>query len=151
MSSLQVTQRLEPFGPATAIRLTDAEVETLGGGKRAPVQVTIDGRTVRVRLAVMGGENCIGLSKANRAALGVEIGDTVTARIDLDSAPREVVIPSELAAALASDSAAAAAYDKLAYTHRKEYAVWVGEAKKAETRQRRAAQAIEMLRAGQTR
>ena len=151
MSALKVTTVLAPFGPATAIILTDAQVDELAGGKRAPVRVTIGDRSARVRLAVMGGQNCIGLSKASRAELGVDLGDEVTATIELDEAPREVEIPSELAAALAADSVAAQAFERLAFTHRKEYAVWVGEAKKAETRDRRASQALEMLRDGQTR
>jgi uncharacterized protein YdeI (YjbR/CyaY-like superfamily) len=56
-----------------------------------------------------------------------------------------------LAAALATDPQAKAAFEGMAFTHRKEYARWVAEAKREETRQRRAQQAIEMIRAGQTR
>ncbi len=148
---LTITTTLVPFGPATAILLSDDQVDSLGGGKRAAVWVTIGERSAPLRLAVMGGENCIGLSRASRAALGVEIGDTVAAQIELDSAPREVDVPAELAAVLADDPAARTAYEALAYSHRKEYAVWVGEAKKAETRERRAEQAVAMLREGRTR
>jgi hypothetical protein len=151
MTELTLTTTLEPFGPATAIILTDAQVEQLAGGKRAPVTVTVDGRTTRVRLAVMGGRNCIGLSKAARAELGVDLGDTVTATVGLDEAPREVVVPPELAQRLAGDTEAARVFDGLAFTHRKEYATWVGEAKQATTRERRAERALEMIRAGQTR
>lgn len=142
---------LVPFGPATAILLTDAQVAELGGGKRAPVVVTIGDRSVRARLAVMGGQNCIGLSKAARASLGVDIGDEVAVTVALDEAPREVVVPDDLAAALAADPLVAQAFEKLAYTHRKEYAVWVTDAKRAETRARRVAQAVEMIREGRTR
>ena len=74
---MKIKQKLKPQGPATAFVLTDAQVEELGGGKRAPV--TIGSKTVRLRLAVMGGENLIGISKANRVELGVDIGDTVDA------------------------------------------------------------------------
>lgn len=149
--SLTVTQTLAPFGPATAIILSDEQVARLGGGRRAPVVVTIGDRSVRARVAVMGGQNCIGLSKAARAALAVEVGDDVTATVTLDEAPREVEVPAELAAALAGDPALARAFDGLAYTHRKEYAAWVAEAKRADTRARRVARALEMLRAGRTR
>lgn len=151
MTELTLTTTLEPFGPATAIILTDAQVEQLGGGKRAPVTVTVDGRTTRVRLTVMGGRNCIGLSTAARAELGVDLGDTVTATVGLDEATREVVVPPELAQRLARDTEAARVFDGLAFTHRKEYATWVGEAKQATTRERRAERALEMIRAGQTR
>lgn len=151
MPDVTLDTTLEPFGPATAIILSDDQVAQLGGGKRAAVRVAIGDRSARLRLAVMGGQNCIGLSKASRAELGVELGETVTATVSLDDAPRDVVLPDEMTAVLASDSVAAQAFEKLAFTHRKEYATWVGEAKKPETRGRRAAQALEMLRSGQTR
>lgn len=142
---------VEPFGPAAAFLLTDEQVDHLGGGKRAPLVVTIADKSVRVRLAVMGGQNCIGFSKANRAALGIEIGDVVDALLTLDEAPREVEVPPTLAAALEAEPELKATFDALAYTHRKEYAVWVVEAKREETRERRVAQALEMLREGRTR
>lgn len=147
MGDLTITTTLEPFGPATAIILTDDQVAALG----APVRVTIDGHSARLRLAVMGGQNCVGISKANRAELGVDIGDTVTALIEVDDTPREVEVPAALAEALAADPVAAQAFEKLAFTHRKEYAVWVAEAKREETRERRVGQALEMLKAGKTR
>ena len=151
MTDLTVTQVLEQSGPATALVLSDAQVEELGGGKRAAVLVRIGDRQARLRLGVMGGQNLIGMSKATRAELGVDFGDEVTATISLDEAPREVEVPAELAAAFATDPEARAAYEKLAFTHRKEYARWVGEEKKEETRQRRAAESLQMLRAGRTR
>lgn len=116
--SLTITQTLQPQGPATALVLTDAEVEQLSGGRRAALLVRIGDRQARLRLAVMGGRNLIGLSRAARAELGVDLGDEVTATISLDEAPREVVPPAELAEALATDSDATAAYDGLAFTHR---------------------------------
>jgi uncharacterized protein YdeI (YjbR/CyaY-like superfamily) len=72
----------------------------------------------------------------------------VEVTVELDTAPREVVVPEALAAALASDAAARAAFDGLAFTHRKEYARWIAEAKREETRARRVEQALERLRAG---
>lgn len=151
MGTLALTRRLEPFGPAAALILTDDEVAGLGGGKRAALRVTIGDRSARLRLAVMGGQNCIGLSKAARADLGVAIGDTVSAHIELDTVPREVELPAVLAEALETDPEAKRAFDALAFTHRKEYATWVAEAKRAETRDRRVAQALELLREGRTR
>ena len=148
---LTVQRRLDPYGPAAAIVLSDDEVAALGGGKRAAVRVTIDGLSARLRLAVMGGQNVIGLSKAARAELGVETGAEVTAQIALDEAPREVDVPEEVAAALAADPEAGAAYQRLAFTHRKEYAVWVAEAKRPQTRTRRVEQALAMLKDGRTR
>jgi hypothetical protein len=149
--SLTVTQVLQQSGPATALVLTDEQVEELGGGKRAAVLVRIGDREARLRLGVMGGQNLIGMSKATRAELGVDFGDEVTATISLDESPREVEVPPELAAALANDPEAAAVYEKLAFTHRKEYARWVSEAKTEETRQRRATESLQMLRDGRIR
>lgn len=151
MGKLEITTTLEPSGPATALILTDEQVEELGGGKRAAVRVTVEGRSARLRLAVMGGENCIGLSKASRAELGVEIGDTVTALIELDEAPREVEVPAALAEALRADPEARKSFEALAFSHRKEFARWVAEAKREETRERRIAETLRMVRAGQTR
>lgn len=113
--------------------------------------VTANGRTWRASVASMGGEYLIGLSKQARADAGLEIGDVVTLTVAADEAPREVEVPPALAAALAADPVAAAAYERLAFTHRKEFARWVEEAKREETRDRRVAQALEMLREGRTR
>jgi len=143
--SLHVTATLAPNGPATAIELTDAQVAELGGGKRAAVRVTVGSRTARLRVAVMGGRNLIGLSKAARKDLDVEIGDTVDALIELDDAERTVEVPDDLAAALDADPRVRAAYDALSYTRRKELAGGVVAAKRPDTRTRRIAAAIETL------
>lgn len=142
--TLQLHTVLVPFGPATAIELTDAQVDALGGGKRAAVVVGIGGRSARVRLAVMDGKNVIGLSKAVRAQLGVEIGDEVDATIALDTAEREVEVPDDLATALAA-AGVRAAFDALSYSRRKELARGVAEAKRPETRERRVAAVVDEL------
>jgi len=144
--SLEVSTVLEPQGPATAIELSDAQVEALGGGGRAPVRVTIGDRAARLRLARMGGKNLIGLSKAARAELGVEIGDSVTALIELDAAERTVEVPEDLAAALDADPRVRSAFDALAPSHRKENVRSVVEAKRAETRERRIAAVVDRVR-----
>lgn len=146
MASLTLHAILHPRGPAAAIVLTDEQVEQLGGGLRAPVRVTIGGRSAAVRLGRMGGENLVGLSKANRAALGVEIGDEVDVEIALDDVPREVDVPSELAEALEA-AGLRAAWDALAPSRRKEHARSVAEAKQDATRERRIAKVVESLQA----
>lgn len=146
--SLTVHTTLEPTGPATAIVLTEAQVDELGGGKRAAVRVTIGERSARLRLASMGGCFMIGMSKAARKELAVEIGDTVDATIELDDAERTVDLPEDLAAALNADPAVRAAFDALSYTKRKEYARGVAEAKRAETRERRVAAVVDALALG---
>ncbi len=81
-------------------------------------------------------------------ARGVQGGDEVEVTIELDAAPRGVEVPAALAAALAADPQARACFEGMAFSHRKEYARWVAEAKREETRQRRVQQALEMIRAG---
>ncbi len=142
---------LEPRGPAAAIVLTDEQVERLAPGKKSfPVKVTLNGTTVPLRLARMGGENLIGLSKAKRAEAGVEIGETHRVVIEPDEGDRQVDIPDDLAAALRSGKVQAQ-FDALAYSHRKEYVRRVTEAKKPETRARRIADTVIKVRAGETR
>lgn len=142
---VKVTQTLTPQGPATAIVLTDAQVVTLGGGKRAAVTLTIGEKTVRLRLGVMGGQNLIGISKANRDELGVAIGDTVDAIVELDQAARTVDVPDDAAKAL-QKAKLRGVFDALAFTHQKEHIRAITEAKKPETRTKRIEAMIEKLR-----
>lgn len=151
VATLELRRTLEPRGPAGALVLTDQEVAVLGGGKRAAVLVRVGDRGAPLRLAVMGGENLIGMSKAVRAQLRVEIGTEIVATITLDEAPREVAVPDDLAAALASDPAAATAFEALPYTARKEFATWVSNAKGAATRSRRLDETLRLLREGKGR
>lgn len=151
MGTLRIVRTLEPRGPAGALVLTDAEVAELGGGKRAAVRVRIAEREAALRLAVMGGENLIGMSKATRATLAVEIGQQLDATITVDDAPREVAVPDDLAAALATDAAASAFFETLPYTARKEFATWVADAKRPDTRQRRLDESLRLLREGRRR
>jgi hypothetical protein len=135
------------MGPALAIELEDALLELLGG-KAVPVKVTINGVTFRARTAVMGGRQLLGINKANRTATGVEAGQVVRVTIENDNEPRVIEAPPELVTAFKKNKAARATWDGLSYTHQREYAEWITGAKKAETRERRAAKAIEMLTAG---
>lgn len=121
------------------------DVRALWGEARPPVAGTVNGVPFRSRLAVYGGETVLGLTNAFRAEAGIAAGDVVDVVIDRDDAPREVEVPAELHAALAGDDAARAAYERLSFTHRREYAQWVGEAKREETRRRRAARTVERL------
>jgi hypothetical protein len=149
--ALRLHARFEPRGPAAAIVLTDEQVAALGGGKAPAVRVTANGSTVAARIGRMGGENLLGFSKKLRADLGVEIGDVLDVVIALDTAPRQVELPPELVTALGEDAAARAAFDALAPSHRKEFARWIDEATRDETRRSRAGQTLQMLRTGRTR
>jgi hypothetical protein len=152
MGELTLTITLQRRGPAAAVVLADDQVAEVGEGRKAfPVRATINGYTWAGRVSRMGGEFLLGLSREVRTGAGVEAGDEVTVTIALDEAPREVDVPAALAQALEGDATAKATFDALAFTHRKEFARWIAEAKKDETRERRVAQALQMLREGRTR
>ncbi|TQS46153.1 YdeI/OmpD-associated family protein [Cryptosporangium phraense] len=149
---LQLTATLEPRGPAGAFVLTDEQVSVLGEGKKTfPVRVTLNGVTLSLRLAKMGGENMVGLAKAARAEAGVEIGSTYDVEITSDAGERTVEVPADLAEALAADAPAEKAFNALAYSHRKEFVRWITEAKREATRADRVAKTVEMAREGRTR
>jgi Bacteriocin-protection, YdeI or OmpD-Associated/Domain of unknown function (DUF1905) len=152
VGSLDFKTTLLERGPAAAVVLDNAQVEAVGeGAKRFPVVATVNGYTWRTSVMRMRGEFMVGLNREVREAAGVHAGQTVDVKIELDSEPREVEVPEALASALAGDPAAGAAFDGLAFTHRKEYARWIAEAKREETRERRVKEALQMLREGKTR
>jgi uncharacterized protein YdeI (YjbR/CyaY-like superfamily) len=124
------------------------DVRALWGEARPPVKGTVNGVPYRSRLSVYGGETMLGLTNAFRAQAGIAAGDEVEVTMERDDEPREVEVPPALQAKLDADEIASAAFAKLSFTHRREYAQWIAEAKKEETRERRAAKAVEMLREG---
>jgi regulator of protease activity HflC (stomatin/prohibitin superfamily) len=115
------------------------------GKVRAPVKVTLNGYTYRSTIATMGGAACIPLRKSHREAAGLEGGERLTVRIELDVEPRKVEIPADLAQAFKQEPAAAQAWRTMSYTHQREHAEAIEEAKKPETRQRRVDAAMRML------
>ena len=133
---------------ATGIPVPEDVVAAMGSGKRPAVQVTVGEHSYRTTVASRRGRYFVPLSKANREAVGVAAGDEVAVEIEVDAEPRKVTIPADLADALADDAPARAFFDRLSYTHRKEWVRWVEETKKAETRTRRIAKTVEALRAG---
>jgi hypothetical protein len=118
------------------------------GQSRPPVCGTVNGTPIRGRLAVYGGRTYLGLRREIREAAGIDLGDAVAVELERDDAPRELQLPAELAAVLASGPELRALFDALAFTHRREYAEWVGEAKRQVTRDDRAQKAAQMLRDG---
>jgi uncharacterized protein YdeI (YjbR/CyaY-like superfamily) len=97
-------------------------------------------------VAAYTGSYWIPLAAEHREAAGVAAEQQVDVSIELDTAPREVSLPDDLAAAM--DEQSRAAFDGLAFTHRKEWVRWVEEAKKPETRSARIAKTVEGLKAG---
>jgi hypothetical protein len=139
-------------GKTTAgIEVPEEVVQALGAGRRPPVRVTINGYTYRNTVAVMGGVYMIGVSNEHRTASGLAAGDVVDVDLELDTAPREVAVPAELAAALDAEPVARATFEKLSYSNKSWHTLQVAGAKSNETRQRRIAKSIEALRAGRIR
>jgi hypothetical protein len=128
------------------LEVPEEVVEAMGGGKRPPVTITINGHSWKSRIAIMRGRYLIGLSNANRQAAGVATGDEIEVEVELDAEPRVVVEPADFAHALDADPAARAAYDRLSYSHRREYVRAIESAKRPETRSQRIEAAVANLR-----
>jgi hypothetical protein len=126
-------------------------VEALGAGKRPPVNVTINGYTYRNTVAPLGGKFMIGVSAENRGPAGVVGGEEVEVDLELDTSPREVTVPPDLAAALANDPAAQRTFDALSYSNKSWHTLQVEGAKSPETRSRRIEKSVAALRDGRIR
>jgi Bacteriocin-protection, YdeI or OmpD-Associated/Domain of unknown function (DUF1905) len=116
--------------------------------KRAPVRVTVNGYTYRSSIAVMGGVFMVGVSAENRAASGAAAGDEVDVDIELDTQPRELTVPADFSGALDREPKARRFFDGLSYSNRQRHVLGVEGAKTAETRERRIAKSVEMLKDG---
>jgi uncharacterized protein DUF1905/bacteriocin resistance YdeI/OmpD-like protein len=134
---------------ATGIEVPADVVASLGPGKRPAVRVTIKEYTYRSTVAPMGGRFMIPVSADVRAKAGVAAGDELDIDIELDTQPREVTVPADLAAALAGDVAARQAFDALSYSRQLRHVLAIEGAKTPQTRQRRIGAAIGELRQGQ--
>jgi len=145
------TTILQAGKTATGIEIPEEIVTALGGGRRPAITVTINGFTYRSTIAVMGGAYMVGVNADNRAGAGVKGGDEVDVDIELDTAPREVAVPAELAAALDAEPAARRTFDGLSNSNKSWHTYQVENAKTDETRQRRIAKSIEALRDGRIR
>lgn len=135
----------------TGIQIPDDVVAALASGKRPAVRVTVNGYTYRSTVAVLGGIFMVGVSAEHRAGAGVAGGDEVDVEIELDTAPREVVVPADLAAALDGEPDARRTFDALSYSNRSWHVLQVSGAKTDETRQRRIAKSVDALKAGRAR
>ena len=115
------------------------------GRIRAPVKVTLNGYTYRSTIAAMGGPPCIPLRKSNREAAGLDGGETLEVRLDLDTETREVNPPADLVRALKSVGGALEKWKRLSYSHQREHVEAIESAKKPETRARRIAAAVRFI------
>jgi hypothetical protein len=121
--------------------------KTVFGKVRAPVKVTLNGYTYLSTIAAMGGPPCIPLRRSNREAAGLEGGETLQVRLELDTERREVKPPADLVSALKAAPPAWHRWRELSYSHQREYAEAIEGAKKPETRTRRIEAAVRAIRA----
>jgi len=134
-------------GGGTLVPIPKDVAVKLGLKGMPKIKAVIAGTPYRGSLMPMGdGTYCLGVLKSIQEAAGVGQGDSITIDIELDTAPRTVAIPIDLAQAIEGDKTAAAAWEALSYTDQKEMAGSLYDAKRRETRERRLAQALETLR-----
>jgi hypothetical protein len=138
--------RVIPSGNATGVEIPTDVVKALGSGPRPPVAVTINGHRWRSRVALMRGQCLLGISASNRAASGIAEGEVVEVDLELDTEPRVVPEPPDLASALDDDPEARAAFDRLPYGLKRRHVVAIEEAKASEVRQRRIARLVTTMR-----
>jgi Bacteriocin-protection, YdeI or OmpD-Associated/Domain of unknown function (DUF1905) len=119
--------------------------EVLGVRGQLPVKGTINGFPYRTNIQPMGGRHLLTFNRQLPAGAKAKPGDTVSVVMERDTEERVVDVPVELAKAFRQKKEARKLWDKLAYTHRKEFARWISGAKQEETRERRAGKAVSMI------
>ena len=145
MATFKAVLRPDPTGAGTYIEVPKAVEKKLGLRGRPKVHAVIAGHPYRGSLMPSANGFCLGVLKAIQQSAGVSRGDTITVELDLDTAPRVIEPPADLARALAEDRRVAGAWEKLSYTNKREIAMGLEEAKKPETRERRLEAALERL------
>jgi hypothetical protein len=123
-------------------------VETFGTKGQVKIKCEFDGISYRGSIVNMGAGPCIGILKAIREQLGKQAGDIVHVKLWKDEETRSVEMPADLEAALKNNPLTLEHFDKLSYSHKKEYLQWIESAKKIETRNSRIEKTIEMLGKG---
>jgi hypothetical protein len=133
---------------ATGIEVPEKVVTALGSSKKPAVRVTINGYTYRSTIAPRGGRFLLPVSAENRAGAGIAAGDKVEVDLEVDTEPRELAVPTDLAKALKRDAAAKKFFDGLSYSKKQRFTIPIEQAKTDETRQRRVDKAIAALHDG---
>jgi hypothetical protein len=130
---------------ATGIVVPPEVVDGLGSSRKPAVTVTINGYSYPSTIASMGGRFLLPVSAEVRAGAGVQAGDVVDIDVELDTAPRTVEVPADLAKALKAAPEAKKAFDALSYSNQRRHVLSVEGAKTAETRERRIAKVVAEL------
>ncbi len=140
--------KAEPAGPGGAwcyLKMPFNVAKEWGTRGRVAVKGTINGFAFRTNIQPMEGNHLLTFNKQLQAGAKAKPGDMVSVAMERDFEPAVVAVPPELARAFRQSKPAKAVWDKLAYTHRKEFAVWISGAKQEETRDRRSAKAVTMM------
>ncbi|MCZ8515702.1 YdeI/OmpD-associated family protein [Paenibacillus filicis] len=144
-----VLHRPEGTGTWTYVKVPFTVEEVFGSKAQVKVKGTVNGVPYRSSLMPAGdGTHYMVVKQALREDAGVTAGDSVRLTMEADTEARTVEIPDDLAAALDEHREAGERFDRLAYSHRKEYVDWIESAKKPETRSNRIAKSIAMLAEG---
>ncbi len=115
---------------------------------RVAVRGTINGFPFRSSLMPMGGCHMMPVRKSLRDGARVNPGDIVSVVMERDEAERTVDAPAALKKELAKNKTAQANWEKLSFTAKKEIALSITGAKQEETRTRRLAKALDILKTG---
>jgi len=143
------TATIQNAGGGGAFVEVPFDVEAAFGSKRPKVRALIEGVPYRGILTRMGTEcHLLIVLKEIREKIGKTFGDEVRITVEPDTEPRVIEVPAELKKAFKTEKEAKASFEKLSYTHQREYVMWINEAKKEETRQNRVVKTIEMLKKG---
>ena len=119
--------------------------EVWGTRARVPVKGTINGFPFRTNIQPMDGRHLLTFNKQLQAGAKAKAGDIVDVVMQRDSEEWTIEPPAELAKTFRKSKEAKALWERLAYTHRKEFAQWISGAKQEETRIRRAEKAVGMI------
>jgi hypothetical protein len=145
--TMEFTTTLQLDGrTATGIRVPDEVVGALGGGKRIPVSVTINGTRYASTIATMRGEPKIPVSADIRSAAGIAAGDKITVDLERDDTPRTVDLPADLTDALRADPLMSDRFAALSYSNQRRHVLSITGARTAETRTRRIQRVLDELR-----
>ena len=119
--------------------------EVWGTRGRVAVKGTINGFPFHSNIQPMNGRHLLTFNKQLQAGAKAKAGDTVSVVMERATGELVIEVPAELAKVFRKSKEAKTIWDKLAYTHRKEFVRWIRGAKQEETRERRAAKAVTMV------
>ncbi|WP_018614773.1 YdeI/OmpD-associated family protein [Segetibacter koreensis] len=145
-SKIKLRAQLELRGKtATGFVIPENNITELGAGKKPQIHVNIKGHTYRTSIASMGGEFMLPVSAEVRTNAGVNAGEVIDLELELDTEPREVVIPDDLKKALEAKPDAKKYFESLSYSNKRRLVIPIEDAKTPETRQRRIEKTVTLL------